>query len=77
MNNSAAGRRSPLGLFPGRLAPLPDALARKYPNAGREWGWQWVFPASSHIESWGARGPQAPRPSAESRVQRAWRGYPD
>ena len=25
---------------------LPDALARKYPNAGREWGWQWVFPAS-------------------------------
>ena len=25
---------------------LPDALARKYPNAGREWGWQWVFPSS-------------------------------
>jgi hypothetical protein len=24
---------------------LPDALARKYPNADREWGWQWVFPA--------------------------------
>jgi len=24
---------------------LPDALARKYPDAGREWGWQWVFPA--------------------------------
>ena len=24
---------------------LPDALDRKYPNAGREWGWQWVFPA--------------------------------
>jgi integron integrase len=24
---------------------LPDALARKYPNAGREWGWQYVFPA--------------------------------
>ncbi len=23
---------------------LPRALARKYPNAGREWGWQWVFP---------------------------------
>jgi len=29
-------------------APLPDALARKYPNANREWAWQWVFPASSH-----------------------------
>ncbi|MEX2205121.1 MAG: integron integrase [Myxococcota bacterium] len=25
---------------------LPDALARKYPSAAREWGWQWVFPAS-------------------------------
>ncbi len=25
---------------------LPDALARKYPGAPREWGWQWVFPAS-------------------------------
>jgi len=25
--------------------PLPDALARKYPNAGTEWRWQWVFPA--------------------------------
>lgn len=25
---------------------LPDALALKYPNASREWGWQWVFPAS-------------------------------
>jgi integron integrase len=25
---------------------LPDALARKYPNADREWGWQYVFPSS-------------------------------
>jgi integron integrase len=25
---------------------LPGALVRKYPNAGREWGWQWVFPAT-------------------------------
>lgn len=24
---------------------LPYALARKYPNAGREWGWQYVFPS--------------------------------
>jgi integron integrase len=23
---------------------LPDALARKYPNAPAEWSWQWVFP---------------------------------
>ncbi len=25
---------------------LPTALDRKYPNAGREWVWQWVFPAT-------------------------------
>lgn len=25
---------------------LPYALGRKYPNAGREWVWQWVFPAT-------------------------------
>ena len=25
---------------------LPTALNRKYPNAGREWVWQWVFPAT-------------------------------
>lgn len=24
---------------------LPEGLGRKYPNAAREWGWQWVFPA--------------------------------
>jgi integron integrase len=23
---------------------MPYALARKYPTANREWGWQWVFP---------------------------------
>ncbi len=25
---------------------LPWALARKYPRAGREWVWQWIFPAT-------------------------------
>jgi integrase len=27
----------------GRV-PLPGALDRKYPNAPKEWRWQWVFP---------------------------------
>lgn len=27
----------------GRV-PLPHALDRKYPDASREWRWQWVFP---------------------------------
>ena len=31
----------------GRVV-LPNALDRKYPNANKEWGWQWVFPATSH-----------------------------
>ena len=26
---------------------LPDALERKYPNAGKEWGWFWLFPSKS------------------------------
>lgn len=26
---------------------LPHALGRKYPNAGKEWGWQYVFPSRS------------------------------
>ena len=24
---------------------MPDALAVKYPTAGKAWAWQWVFPA--------------------------------
>lgn len=24
---------------------LPNALERKYPNAGKEWNWQWLFPS--------------------------------
>ena len=26
---------------------LPNALGRKYPKAGKEWPWQWVFPSRS------------------------------
>ena len=26
---------------------LPEALGRKYPKAGTEWGWQWVFPSQT------------------------------
>ena len=25
---------------------IPGALAHKYPSAGRDWSWQWVFPAT-------------------------------
>jgi site-specific recombinase XerD len=26
---------------------LPEGLARKYPKAAKEWGWQWVWPSRS------------------------------
>ena len=26
---------------------LPGALEKKYPNAGKEWGWFWLFPAKT------------------------------
>ena len=31
-------------------ANLPHALARKYPNAAAEWGWQFVFPSVNRSE---------------------------
>jgi site-specific recombinase XerD len=33
---------------------LPGRLARKYPNAAREWAWQWMFPSdnrSTNVET--------------------------
>jgi integron integrase len=36
---------------------LPYALALKYPNAKREWAWQWVFPATRTY----VRGPTGER----------------
>ena len=45
----AVERQHRADLAQGRGAvALPDALSRKYPGAARDWGWQWVFPASSH-----------------------------
>jgi site-specific recombinase XerD len=31
---------------PTYAVPLPGALNRKFPNAGRYWVWQWIFPAT-------------------------------
>jgi integron integrase len=49
---------------------LPDALARKYPAAAREWGWQWVFPASRRYRD-RAGGTERRHHLHESVVQRA------
>lgn len=51
---------------------LPDALARKYPNASREWLWQWVFPASRRYRD-AKTGERRRHHFHESGVQRAVR----
>ena len=51
---------------------LPWALARKYPNAGREWAWQWVFPATRFYVDL-ATGQRRRHHLHESVVQRAVR----
>ncbi|MFM2415494.1 MAG: hypothetical protein RL385_217 [Pseudomonadota bacterium] len=33
-------------LAAGVRVPVPDALARKYPAAERDWRWRWLFPAT-------------------------------
>jgi integron integrase len=49
---------------------LPSALGRKYPNAGREWAWQWVFPATRmYVER--ASGQRRRHHLHESVIQRA------
>jgi integron integrase len=51
---------------------LPDALARKYPNAARDWAWQWVFPAS-RLYSDAETGERRRHHLHESVVQRAFK----
>jgi len=51
---------------------LPNALERKYPNAGREWPWQWVFPATSHYAD-KATGERRRHHLHESVMQRAFK----
>jgi len=49
---------------------LPGALARKYPQASREWAWQWVFPATRHYVD-ARTGERRRHHLHESGVQRA------
>jgi integron integrase len=51
---------------------LPDALGVKYPRAPREWGWQWVFPATrSYVDR--ASGVRRRHHLHESVLQRAFK----
>ena len=56
----------------GGLVELPGALGSKYPNAGREWGWQWVFPAT-HVHTHGPSGERRRHHLHVTVVQRAFR----
>jgi integron integrase len=51
---------------------LPDGLARKYPSAPRDWGWQWVFPAT-RIYSDRETGERRRHHLHESVIQRGFR----
>jgi len=49
---------------------LPSALQHKYPQAPREWGWQWVFPAAKRSLD-PHSGQVARQHASEKMVQRA------
>jgi integrase len=49
---------------------LPYALDRKYPNASREWGWQYVFP-SDRLSTDPRSGVKRRHHVDESNLQRA------
>ena len=49
---------------------LPNALARKYPGAAREWGWQYAFPAKQRSRDPGDGGMRRHHLD-ESAIQRA------
>jgi len=51
---------------------LPGALAVKYPRAGQEWGWQWVFPATRPYEE-RTSGQRRRHHLHETVIQRAFR----
>jgi len=51
---------------------LPFALARKYPNAAKEWGWQYIFPAPGRSVD-PRSGIKRRHHMDEKRVQRAFK----
>lgn len=54
------------------LAPMPNALARKYPSASNSLAWQFVFP-STVLRPWGDSGKLARWHTSDSTIQRAFR----
>lgn len=56
----------------GGWVALPDALSRKYPTAGRELAWHWLFPATrTYVDA--VTGQQRRHHLHKSVVQRAFK----
>jgi integron integrase len=56
----------------GRVV-MPEALDRKYPNASREWRWQWVFPQENRWKN-NKTGKEGRHHVHESIIQKAVAG---
>ena len=56
----------------GGLAPLPNAIARKYPSASTAFAWQFAFP-STVLRPWGDSGRLVRWHTSDSSVQRPFR----
>lgn len=54
------------------FAPLPSALARKYPSASRAWAWQFVFPSTTASQD-AETGRLLRWHASDTTVQRAFR----
>lgn len=54
------------------LAPMPDALAKKYPSASASLAWQYVFP-SAVLRPWGSSGRKVRWHTSDSTIQRAFK----
>ena len=56
-----------------RRVLMPEALDRKYPNASREWRWQWVFPQENRWKN-NKTGKEGRHHVHESIIQKAVAG---
>lgn len=56
----------------GGLAPMPDALVRKYPSASASFPWQYAFP-SAVLRQWGDGKRRVRWHTSDSTIQRAFK----
>ncbi|EEG07333.1 integron integrase [Pseudogulbenkiania ferrooxidans 2002] len=54
------------------LAPMPDALSRKYPSASSSFAWQYAFPSTA-LRPWGDSGRLVRWHTSDTTIQRAFK----